>query len=249
VTGDKVARFLAGLAVLAVALVAGWVSFGHIATLAAAHGYSTATAHMLPVSVDGLILASSMALLTGSAPWLSRAGLVLGIVATLAANVAAGVQFGAVGALVSVWPAVAFVVASEILLRMIRAAGDVPGAVRATASVAVLIPAPAGGELDTVAALPEAVPVNVPEIAPVDIPVSTVLPTPPEALRTVPARAPRRAPARPKSPARMFAAEVESGELPSLREVKRRAGCGTDRAREILAELQQALAVQAEKAA
>lgn len=137
------ARVLAGLAVLAVAVVAGWVSFGHIAMLAAAHGYSTATAHMLPVSVDGLIVAASLALLTGTSPALSRAGLVLGILATLAANVAAGAEFGAVGALVNAWPAIAFIVASEILLRMLRAARDVPSADKAAGTVAaVILPRP-----------------------------------------------------------------------------------------------------------
>jgi hypothetical protein len=35
----------------------------------------------------------------------------------------------------------------------------------------------------------------------------------------------------------VFAAEIKRGELPSLREVKRRAACGTPRARAILAEL------------
>jgi hypothetical protein len=116
VNGEKFARILAGLAVLAVAVVAGIVSFTHIETLALAHGYALGTARLLPVSVDGLILASSMALLTGARPGLARAGLVLGIVATLGANVAAGAQFGIVGALVNAWPAVAFIVASEILL-------------------------------------------------------------------------------------------------------------------------------------
>jgi integrase len=62
---------------------------------------------------------------TRSAP---RAGLVLGIVATLAANVAVGAHFGIVGAVVNAWPAVAFIVASEILLRIIRAAGTIPSA-------------------------------------------------------------------------------------------------------------------------
>jgi hypothetical protein len=56
----------------------------------------------------------------GEASRLSRAG--LGILATLAENVAAGAQFATVGGLLNAWPAIAFIVASEILLRMLRAA-------------------------------------------------------------------------------------------------------------------------------
>lgn len=226
-TGDKVARFLAGLAVLAVALVAGWVSFGHIAMLAAAHGYNSATAHMLPVSVDGLILASSMALLTGSAPWLSRAGLILGILATLAANVAAGAEFGIVGGVVNAWPAIAFIVASEILLKMIRATRDLP---RAELDSATEVPTAPVSTPETVAdAMPVAVVEDVSEVEPA----CTVPPVPVAVPKAVASgRAPRRAQAgKAKSPEKVFAAEIERGELPSLREVKRRAACGTERAR------------------
>jgi hypothetical protein len=243
VNGQKITRVLTGLAVLAVAVVAGYVSYGHIESLGLAHGYGIDAARLLPISVDGLIVASSMALLSGSAPWLARAGLALGILATLAANIEAGARFGIVGALASAWPAVAFIVASEILLKMIRGAGDVPSAVRATETVApATYTAPESTPEAVSDAVPEVVPVDVPEIEPAADTASTVLP------RTVPARAPRRAPARPKSPGRMFAAELASGTLPSLREVKRRAGCGTPRAKAILTELESLIA-QAEEVA
>jgi hypothetical protein len=222
----RIARVLAALAVLAVAVVAGWVSFGHIAALALAHGYSPATSRMLPISVDGLIVAASLALLTGSAPRLSRSGLALGIVATLAANVAAGAQFGPVGALASVWPAVAFVVASEILLKMLRVTRETPQA---------------STEPGTVSDLPVVDPDDVPGIEPVSVPASTV-PTPPTPkVQTVATgRARRRAPAgRAKAPERLFATELATGQTPSLREIKRRAGCGTDRARAIRDQLAQ----------
>lgn len=64
---DQFARVLAGLAVLAVAVIAAIVSYSHIDALALSHGYSTDTARLLPLSVDGLILASSLVLLVGSA--------------------------------------------------------------------------------------------------------------------------------------------------------------------------------------
>lgn len=264
--GEKFARVLAGLAVLAVAVVAFIVSFAHIETLALASGYSIATARLLPFSVDGLILASSTALLTGARPGLARAGLVLGIVATLGANVAAGAEFGVVGALVNAWPAVAFIVASEILLSTVRAARDLPSAEGAAGTVAAEAPTAPVLPLEAVAGDVPAVPADVLPDVPLDTPVTvasvpqdatedTSLPvaapvpdTPPAAsLRAVPRRTPLRTPpAKPKSAEKMFAVEIQRGELPSLREVMRRAGCGQPRARQILSELQE---VMREKAA
>jgi hypothetical protein len=220
VNADKFARVLAGLAVLAVAIVAGIVSFSHIETLALANGYSVDTARLLPVSVDGLIVAASLALLTGvrehrEAPRLARAGLVLGIVATLAANVEAGARFGAVGAIVNAWPGVAFIVASEILLGMLRGPQDVPLAEEATGTVAD--------------GVPQHVPASLPEIVPVDVSASTPYPVPARRSLTVAAtRAHRRAPV-----GKSKAPELERGELPSLRAIKARMHVGTDRAREI----------------
>ena len=253
--GDKVARILAGLAVLAVAVVAGIVSFTHIETLALAHGYALGTARLLPVSVDGLIVAASLACLTeararGEASRLSRAGLVLGILATLAANVAAGAQFGIVGGLVNAWPAIAFIVASEILLRMLRAAPDLPSAAEAGETVAAVIPtAPVTvPETVTETVLPD-VPVDTrATVASVTVTVPDDVPdvAPAVSLRPVPRRAPRRTAAgKPKAPERVFAAEIERGELPSLRQVKERMHVGTDRAREIQSELRALLEVKA----
>jgi hypothetical protein len=55
-----------------------------------------------------------------SAPWLARTGLVLAVIATLACNVGYGVAHGWPGALLSGWPAVAFVVAAETAITMTR---------------------------------------------------------------------------------------------------------------------------------
>ncbi len=190
--GAKFARVLAGLAVLAVAVVAGIVSFSHIEELALARGYAPGTARLLPVSVDGLIVAASLACLTeararGKAPHLPRAGLVLGILATLAANVAAGAHFGLVGAAVNAWPAVAFILASEILLRMLRTARDVPSAKEAAETVAAAMPTPPvavpEAVADTVPVTPVSVPPDGPEDTPLAVPVG-VVPTVPDA--TVP---------------------------------------------------------------
>lgn len=117
---QNVYRWFAGPVVLGVAVVAGWVSFAHIQTLALAHGYTPDTARLLPLSVDGLIVAASLALMAGARPWLSRSALVLGVAATIFANIAQGAGYGPVGAIISAWPAVAFIVASEVFIGMVR---------------------------------------------------------------------------------------------------------------------------------
>jgi hypothetical protein len=245
VTGERFARVLTGLAVLAVAVVAGYVSYGHIEVLALGHGYGIDAARVLPISVDGLIVAASMALLTGSAPWLARAGLVLGILATLAANIAAGAQFGVVGALVNAWPAVAFIVASEILLRSLRAARDIPSASGTAVTVAAEAPTAPGTVADAVPgetvqgspSVPESDPVGVPVLVPKDVP--RMAPVAPVRAR---GQARRRTPKQ-SDPVRVFAAEIKAGEMPSVRSIKERCHVGTDRAREIQSELKARLKV------
>jgi hypothetical protein len=80
---------------------------------------------LIPLTVDGLIYASSMAMLDSArrgvrVPTLARWLLGLGIVATLAANVAHGLGHGIVGAMVAAWRAVALVGSYELLKVIIR---------------------------------------------------------------------------------------------------------------------------------
>src|SRR2546429_2397669 len=63
-----------------------------------------------PLTLDGLIYAASIVLLNAArqgvkAHWLAYGALGLGIAATLAANVAARLAYGPVGALIAAWPA------------------------------------------------------------------------------------------------------------------------------------------------
>jgi Protein of unknown function (DUF2637) len=250
VNGERFARALAGLAVLAVAVVAGIVSFSHIEALALAHGYTLGTARLLPVSVDGLIVAASLACLTeararGQAPRLPRAGLALGILATLAANVAAGAHFGVTGAVVNAWPAVAFIFASEILLGMLRGARAVPGASGAAGTVAAVVPAAPVVPLETVAGAPAvtaSVPVDEPGGTPLPVLAGVPAAAPVASLRPVLRRAPKRASqGKPASAESVFAAEISRGELPSLRAVEAGMHVGTDRARGIRDQLAQVL--------
>jgi len=123
-TADRY-RPLTAAAVLLVATIAAVVSYMHVATLALRYGQPPLAAYLLPLSIDGLVASSSLVMLRAaraqvSAPWLARTGLVLAVVATLAANVASGAQHGWPGALLAGWPAVAFVISAETAISMSR---------------------------------------------------------------------------------------------------------------------------------
>jgi hypothetical protein len=113
--------------VVAVAGFAAVVSYSHIYELGRAHGQDGAPARLLPLSVDGLIVAASLVLLHEArngraAPGLARVMLWLGIAATVGANVAFGARFGVLGAVISAWPAVAFIGAVEMAMQLVRRA-------------------------------------------------------------------------------------------------------------------------------
>jgi hypothetical protein len=131
---ERAIRWSTIAAVAAVAAVAGWVSYEHALAVVRAHGEAGAVAKVYPVTVDGLIYSASMVLLDAArrgarAPGLARWLLACGIGATLAANVAAGLRFGPVGAVVAAWPALALIGSYELLMLIIRsgAAEGVPG--------------------------------------------------------------------------------------------------------------------------
>jgi len=113
------------------ALIAGVVSFGHMHELALAAGEGGFTAALIPFSVDGMILASSLSLLVdsrsgrrgGPLPWTL---LILGSVASLAANVAAATPT-IEGRVIAAWPSFALMGAYELLMRQIRNAVETSG--------------------------------------------------------------------------------------------------------------------------
>jgi hypothetical protein len=140
VTWNRTA-LLAALPVAAVAVIAGVVSYSHIEALGLMTGQSLADARLLPLAVDGLIVAGSVILLAGS--WLGWIGVTLGVAGTLYANVMSGLPRGPLAATVAAWPALAFTVASFMLERWLKSqAGAVPGAVPASASVPEAVPTP-----------------------------------------------------------------------------------------------------------
>jgi hypothetical protein len=125
--GNRAIRSATAGVVTAVAGFAAVVSYSHIHDLAGQHGQSKTAALLLPLSVDGLILAASLVLLhearnARTAPARAWLMLGLGVAATLAANVLSGLPDGWLNACISAWPAVAFVGAVEMVMWMIRKA-------------------------------------------------------------------------------------------------------------------------------
>jgi Protein of unknown function (DUF2637) len=140
---DKAIRWSTAAAVIGVAVVAAVVSYEHAYSLVRAHGETGWTAHLIPLTVDGLIWASSMVMLDSArrgvaVPSLARWLLGLGIAATLAANVAHGLGHGPVGAVVGAWPAVALVGSYELLMVIIRSGQAPAGTVAGPGTISAL---------------------------------------------------------------------------------------------------------------
>jgi hypothetical protein len=103
---DRIIRWTTAGAVIGVAAVAAAASYEHAYALVRAHGEAGWTGRVVPLTVDGLIYASSMVMLDSArrkvpVPALARWLLGLGIAATLLANVAHGLGHGPVGAAVA----------------------------------------------------------------------------------------------------------------------------------------------------
>jgi hypothetical protein len=125
---DRAIRLSTAAAVLGVAGIAAYVSYGHAYAVMRAHGETGITARLEPATIDGLLWASSMVVLPAAwhrmpIPRLARWLLGLGIAATVTANMAQGWSHGLVGAVVAAWPAVSLVGSYELLVCLIRTSG------------------------------------------------------------------------------------------------------------------------------
>jgi hypothetical protein len=228
-TTDNLIKWSTVLAVAAVAIVAGWVSYVHALDVVTAHGEHGALAHLYPGTIDGLIYSASMVMLDAArrdvkAPKLAYWLLGAGITVTLSANILAGVAYGPLGAVVAAWPALALVGSYELLMVMIRRARTVPEAV----ADAVSIPAP-----EAVARTVSAgVSGPVADAAAHGVPDAAVTPQARSAARTV-VRKRTRTHTPQQRAERVYAAHIADGQVPSLRAIMRDIGVGQDRAREI----------------
>ena len=219
-----------------VAVIAAIVSYSHIYDLGRAHGGTGVPARLLPLSVDMLILVGELMLLHEADAKGQRftLGWVLvwsGILATLAANVAYGAQFGWLGALIWGWPAYSFILAAGGMVAVVKR-GEDAGAAEHGAPALPAVPAPdpevppevtsSGSPVPALEAAPEAVP-------------GTPLHSVPEVTRKRSPAAPGKQ-AGPVTPERLqehYAADLAAGQVPSIRQIKREWPVGYDRATEL----------------
>lgn len=228
-SADKWIRYITIAAVAAVGLAAAVLSYRHQFDLAANHGESAVTAKLLPISIDGLLVAGSLAVLdasrrdTGHA-WPARMTVGLGVAMTMWANIVHGLGFGWAGIVLSGWPPVALMAAIEVLARMVRPAPEV---------------AP---EAAPVVIAPEAAPEV---LAPVLVPAPPAVVIAPEtpAPKIPAARRPIGRPTNVTDEAAMaeFETDLAAGSVPALREIRRRLPVGQTRAEQIQAHLASAV--------
>lgn len=106
------------VAVGVVAVVAAVISYAHMQDLA--HGAGEGwRSHLLPLSVDGLLVAATTSILVARwrsrpASWVAKVSLGLGIAASIAANIAAA-EPTLTGRMVAAWPPLALALATELL--------------------------------------------------------------------------------------------------------------------------------------
>ena len=208
-------RWAAVGTVLTLAAVAAYMSYGHLRAVAEGHGENAAA--LFPISVDGLIVAASLVLLVqrrsgqpgGALPW---AGLMLGVAATIAGNVASA-EPTTLARLVACWPPIAFALSYEFLLSLLRPPTPPPGT-----ETVVPDPTPAVEqvtEVPSVVAVP-APPVELPvrpgDHLPVGDPAGDPLPTA-AAWRPEPAPIPATAPEPEPEPMPAAAAEPTDAQL------------------------------------
>lgn len=120
---DKALLILTVLFVGGLAIVAGAISFAHMRELATHHDQLGWKSFAFPISVDGLEIVASLYVVVhrraGRSPgWIPWIALIVGTLASLAANVAVG---GAdpIGKALAGWPAVSMLVSVKLLFSMI----------------------------------------------------------------------------------------------------------------------------------
>ncbi|MFG1708799.1 DUF2637 domain-containing protein [Nonomuraea sp. M3C6] len=126
---DRVIRWTTTAAVALLAGIAAVVSYGHMHELAIRHGEDPWAAALVPLSVDGMIIASSMSILYASRH--GRRGsplawtlLIVGSLASLGANVAVA-DPSLIARIVAAWPSFALIGAYETLMGLIRQTREV----------------------------------------------------------------------------------------------------------------------------
>lgn len=120
--GDRLIGWSATISVIVVTAIAAVISYGHARELVARYGAAGWTADALPLTIDGLVATCSLILVDSARhhrnpPWQAWFLLITGACATIAANIAAGLSHGIVGAAIAGWPALVAIGCFDLLLR------------------------------------------------------------------------------------------------------------------------------------
>lgn len=259
-------RLASGAAILAVATVAGLISYQHIEDLTLALHQTILAARLMPFGVDGLITVGSVVLIQGGKlGWL---GVGPGVAISLFANVESGIRYGALAAVWAGIPAVSFALACFIFERWLQSQHTKPGdspahvAVPVTVPVAALVPDTVATAsvtdltnalnvdvLDDIPPVPEYLAAQKPVRVP-DTPVPVTFQAPPAVTEHVPVKHTNGQAKHVSVPddeagtlRDVFAEELSTGTVPGIREIKARARVGTPRAQQIQRLLSREVAV------
>jgi hypothetical protein len=157
---DKLLPILTALFVGGLAIVAGAISYAHMQNLALHHDQLGWKANAFPISVDGIEVVASLHILAQRragrpAGWLPWVALLVGTIASLAANVAVS-GHDPVGRVLAGWPAVSLLVSIKLLSSMFDhtdGPATVPDDHRTVPTEAG--PSPPAGETGTAESIPE----------------------------------------------------------------------------------------------
>lgn len=114
-------RLARNVSTAAVASIAAWSSWSHMVHVALRYGERPEVAYVLPISVDGMLVVASAAMVEDKRAgrrvrWSARIAFLTGMAASVGANIAAASP--SVGArIVAAWPAIALLLVVEILSR------------------------------------------------------------------------------------------------------------------------------------
>lgn len=114
-------RFARNTSAAVVAGIAGYASYWHQVAVTTAAGERSEIAHVIPLSVDGMLVVASVVMVDdrqqGRKPrWSARIAFLVGTLATIGANVA-GAHPTLMGRTVAAWPALALLLVVEMLSR------------------------------------------------------------------------------------------------------------------------------------
>ncbi|TDC30862.1 DUF2637 domain-containing protein [Micromonospora sp. 15K316] len=131
-------RLARDVSTVAVAGIAAWSSWSHMVAVALRFGERPEVAYVLPLSVDGMLVVASAAMVEDKRAgrrvrWSARTAFAVGVAASVAANIAAAEP--SLGArIVAAWPAVALLLVVEMLTRAQPVSRDSQGGTRAAYS-------------------------------------------------------------------------------------------------------------------